>query len=436
MNPEPLQASDHEPVEKVVLLVHGHPDYSAGGGEMAAYSLFKALQTREPDRTWLISAITEDRARGDQDGRMIRVDGASDHEWAFVAQGSDWPDFRAASAEAMARELIPFLQAIDPDVVHVHHYLIFGVDLLRLLRRALPRARLVMTIHEFLAICARDGQMLTRPGETLCGKASPVRCTGCYPELARADVWRREQWFKRHLALVDQFTAPSAFARRRHVEWGLDPARIAVVPNAQIAAARPVAPEEPPRSDKVVFGFFGQINPYKGVDVLLGAAERLRALTDRPFEVQVHGVIQRHQPGLAESLAARFEALTPQVIYRGAYDGARVIELMRGVDYVVTPSIWWENSPVVIEEAFHARRPVICADIGGMAEKVEDGVNGLHFHARDPEALAQVMWRCVQDSGLARRLGAGARRLPSLEESDRAYRAIYRGARPQEQERR
>ena len=421
------EATQPEPQrpERTVLLAHGHPDYSAGGGEMAAHSLFSALRLTAPENTWLVSAITRDRARGDQGARMIQVaDGP--YEWAFISDGSDWPNFEATSVQAMAEALIPFLQRIDPDVVHIHHYIIFGVDLLRLLRKALPRARLVMTLHEYLAICTRDGQMVTRPGLTLCSKASPIRCTGCFPELLRSQIWRREQWFKRHFDLIDQFTTPSEFARARYASWGLDPARIRVVPNAQIAAASRINDEEGPRQkDKLVFAFFGQINAYKGVKLLLGAVARLRLLTDRPFEVQVHGVIQEYEPGFKEELETLFASLQPHVIYRGPYDASRVVELMRETDFVVVPSIWWENSPVVIEEAFHARRPVICADIGGMAEKVEHGVNGLHFHARDPEALAQLMWRCVQEPSVASTLAAGVRRLPSLAESARDYRAVY-----------
>ena len=411
--------------ERVVVLVHGHPDYSAGGGEMAAYSLYRALKTSAPDDTWLISAITRERARGEQGSRLIQI-ADTPHEWAFIADGSDWPDFRASSAEGIAAALIPFLQAIDPDVVHLHHYIYFGVDLIRLIRRGLPRARLVMTLHEYLAICTRDGQMVTRPGETLCSKASQIRCTGCFPELSRSDIWRRETWFKRHFDLVDRFTTPSEFARGRYVGWGLDPDRVDVLPNAQIVSARPIAESGEEHSEKVIFAYFGQINAYKGVPTLLAAVRRLLELTDRPFEVQVHGVIQQYQPGFKEEMEALMTALSPQVIYRGAYDASRVVELMQGADFVMVPSIWWENSPVVIEEAFHARRPVICADIGGMAEKVEDGVNGLHFRARDPEALAQVMLQCVADPTLGRRLSAGVRRLPSFPDSAADYRAVYR----------
>ena len=73
---------------------------------------------------------------------------------------------------------------------------------------------------------------------------------------------------------------------------------------------------------------------------------------------------------------------------------------MEEVDWVIVPSIWWENSPLVIQEAFMYGRPVICSDIGGMAEKVTDGVNGLHFRRADPDSLAETMHRAATEEGL------------------------------------
>jgi glycosyltransferase involved in cell wall biosynthesis len=79
---------------------------------------------------------------------------------------------------------------------------------------------------------------------------------------------------------------------------------------------------------------------------------------------------------------------------------------MDDIDWVVVPSIWWENSPLVIQEAFMYGRPVICSDIGGMAEKVTDGVNGLHFRAGNPRSLADVMTRAAGDRELWAKLSS------------------------------
>ena len=99
---------------------------------------------------------------------------------------------------------------------------------------------------------------------------------------------------------------------------------------------------------------------------------------------------------------------------------------MAQVDWVVVPSIWWENSPLVIQEAFLHGRPVICSDIGGMAEKVDDGVNGLHFaKVGSPQDLARVLVDAVDTDGLWERLREGIPEVQSAAVAER-HAAIYR----------
>ncbi len=74
---------------------------------------------------------------------------------------------------------------------------------------------------------------------------------------------------------------------------------------------------------------------------------------------------------------------------------------------MVVPSIWWETGPLVVWEAFQHGRPVICSDIGGMSEKVTDGVNGLHFRRGDADDLAETMLRAAETPGLWEQLHAG-----------------------------
>jgi glycosyltransferase involved in cell wall biosynthesis len=72
---------------------------------------------------------------------------------------------------------------------------------------------------------------------------------------------------------------------------------------------------------------------------------------------------------------------------------------MLDIDWMVIPSIWWENSPVVIQESFFHGRPVLGGDIGGMAEKIE-GRGGLTFAVRSASALASLMERCLGNQAL------------------------------------
>jgi glycosyltransferase involved in cell wall biosynthesis len=99
---------------------------------------------------------------------------------------------------------------------------------------------------------------------------------------------------------------------------------------------------------------------------------------------------------------------------------------MARVDWVVVPSIWWENSPLVIQEAFLCGKPVICSDIGGMAEKVENGVSGIHFRRGDAEHLAEVMKRAAETPTLWQKLRSGIPEVHGMNDHVARLGLIYR----------
>ncbi len=109
----------------------------------------------------------------------------------------------------------------------------------------------------------------------------------------------------------------------------------------------------------------------------------------------------------------------PFLSYLGAYDNGNVGQLMADCDYVVMPSTWWENSPVVIQEAFRARRPVICTGIGGMAEKVLDEETGLHFTRNDPADLPDRIAQGANQELHTKLQGALPRPLTTTEMAER-----------------
>ena len=92
-------------------------------------------------------------------------------------------------------------------------------------RRLLPDVPIFYTLHEYLPICHRDGQMLRTNGE-LCTHASPRRCNECFPAIPPQDFFLRERFIKSHLEHVDMFLAPSQFLLERYVDWGIPRDRI------------------------------------------------------------------------------------------------------------------------------------------------------------------------------------------------------------------
>jgi glycosyltransferase involved in cell wall biosynthesis len=232
----------------------------------------------------------------------------------------------------------------------------------------------------------------------------------------------RKRFIQSHFRQVDLFLAPSRFLRDRYIDWGIPAERIRFEEyGRRRAEPEPPAERQGPRDR---FGFFGQINRFKGINVLLEAMSRLREGTS--VELRVHGAnLELQTDEFQEEFAERLEAAGEGTRLEGRYEHRDLPSLMAGIDWVVVPSVWWENSPLVIQEAFQYGRPVICSDIGGMAEKVDHEVNGLHFRAGDPASLARTLERASTDPGLWKRLREGIRPIYALEDHIEALESMY-----------
>src|SRR5262249_53843576 len=128
------------------------------------------------------------------------------------------------------------------------------------------------------------------------------------------------------------------------------------------------------RSDQLSVGYIGQIEPVKGVDVLVRA---FRVIPHQAAELRIFGDLDKNPP-----YAQRVRALAGddrRIQFMGPFERPRLAEVLSQVDVVAVPSVWLENAPVVIAEAFAAGRPVIATDLPGMSELVEHEVNGLLF---------------------------------------------------------
>jgi glycosyltransferase involved in cell wall biosynthesis len=257
-------------------------------------------------------------------------------------------------------------------------------------RRALPDIRIILTLHEYLLICHHHGQMVKKPSRALCYRETPPECHECFPEHATADFYLRKQYVMRFLEPVDAFVAPSRFLAERYVAWGLDSARLRVIPNLVAPAVAVAPPMKRAEGAPLRVGFFGQISPMKGVGVLLDAAALLEQ-AGAPVVFDIHGSDKGQPAEFQAEFAERLGKAGLNVHYHGGYPQHQVDALMQGVDVVVVPSIWWENAPTVIQEAFRNGKKVMCSDIGGMKEAVHDGINGVHFSVRSARDLVQKL---------------------------------------------
>ncbi|MEM9557363.1 MAG: glycosyltransferase family 4 protein [Acidobacteriota bacterium] len=406
---------------KILFLSHGHPSLQVGGAEVYAYELFKGIRDLPGFEAVFLARSSEPghNARG---GTPFRgLDGRSDE---ILWQSGRFEGFYKVQPEkdVYTVHLRELLEEWRPDLVHVQHTDGIGYDILREIRRTVPAAPIVYTLHELQAICHAHGLMITWNGGQLCRESSPARCHGCFPHVAPGRFYLRERMIRSQLDLVDQFLAPSQFLLERYVEWGIPRDRIRFEEYGRMP--QDTQPGEPPRGG---FAFFGQVAPHKGLLVLLKAVELLRNSGFLDFHLFIHGGNLEKQP---PEFRQRFDELltktSDQVTFLGRYRVRDLARLMREAAWVVVPSVWWENSPLVIQEAFMHGRPVICSDIGGMAEKVTDGVDGLHFRVGDAASLAATMRTAAGSPELWRRLRDGIRPVYTMAETVDFHAELYR----------
>lgn len=304
---------------------------------------------------------------------------------------------RARWNSAMGERVAAYLSEHPVDVAHVHNFF-------PLLTPAVHTAiheggvPVVQTLHNYRLLCA-NGMFLRR--ERACedcvvrGPWNAVR-HGCYRgSRLQTAVWAEQAAFHRRRGTwqrsVDLFTTPSAFAREKLLAAGLPAERVVV-------KANPVAdPGEP------VFGgrggvFVGRLSREKGVHLLI---EAWRRVGDHPLTIVGTGPEEAKLRAAAASL--------PTVRFLGRVDREGVFEALRAAAFSVVPSIWYENFPVSVAEAFACARPVIASHPTALAEFVEPGRTGLLFDFGDVDSLAEACRELLVQPERAAFMGREAR---------------------------
>jgi glycosyltransferase involved in cell wall biosynthesis len=347
------------------------------------------------------------------------------------------------------------------------------VESFAVIKRNSPQTKVVLSLHEFLAICNHHGQMVKTKSMHLCDRSGYSACSSCFPQYRPRDFFLRKRYIQTFFDDVDLFVSPSQFLADRFIDWGLAPDKLVVLENMPPAqnhdtaaeavaavpqAAVPLAVTAPsaarrgvskatlaagqgraaPRGKSAMtvtpagesrplrFGFFGQMSPLKGIKVLIEAAQYLNKQGVTGATIEIHGDYSNQPPAFQEVVTKALDDAGQSIVYHGAYDNRDVHRLMRRMDAIIVPSTWWENSPVVIQEAFTNGKPVICSNIGGMAEKVRHGVDGLHFAASQPMSLALALMELAENPAHLARLTAGVQKRMTTDEALDAHLQFYR----------
>lgn len=344
------------------------------------------------------------------------------------------PEVADAFATVLAEE--------RPDAVHFFHLRQLGGDLLAVAKDS--GARVVVSLTDFWYLCPRF--TLLRADGTLCSgpPAEPHGCAFCAaPELMDAPLppptpavvgddsptnrlaalLQRKDWLLAQLALADAVLAPSRFLAQMFAHNGFPAPRLQVLPYGldqgrvrRLPVARPRRP--------LRLAFAGVLSPWKAPHVLIDAVRSLPG----ELELVLWGNDQETMflDYIAE-LKAR-AADDPRIRFAGAFGREQIDEVFAAMDVLVVPSVWYENTPFVILEAFEAGVPVIASRLGGMSEVVQDGRNGFTFAPGDAASLAAVLGACRDDPERLRRLAPAP--VTDIGSNFECFEACYRGEAP------
>jgi glycosyltransferase involved in cell wall biosynthesis len=165
------------------------------------------------------------------------------------------------------------------------------------------------------------------------------------------------------------------------------------------------------------FGYVGSIVPHKGVHHLIEAFSTMPAHAI----LDIYGSL-RDSPDYVRDLRARCHH--PGIHFAGELRPEEVPAAMASFDCLIAPSIWQENAPLGVQEAFAAGTPVVASDLGGHRELFEEG-GGLLIPPGDHSALSTVLTRLATEPGLIGQIASGVRPPRTMEQHLAELRSLY-----------
>lgn len=412
----------------ILQVIHSFPPEGMAGSEIYAYNLSKALSDRHRVSVFyrIKDADMEEYGlkRDDYDGLKVYKINNTLKDYNSLERIYRNPDVEKKFSEV--------LDEVNPDIVHIQHLLFLSTGIIDLIkRRNIPIA---FTLHDYWLLCPR-GQLLRRDLQ-LCSDPLRSNCLTCIAGglspgriskklfsflmqgnfLKRADIGLTGIYDK-----VDLFISPSEFLRDRFIEFGMPQEKIIHSESGMdLGLFNDVKKTD---SERIRFGYIGTLIPSKGPHILIKAFNRIspdkavlkiygRAPVNNGF-FDYHSRIKWLSKG------------NKGVRFMGGFDNKDIAGIFCDIDVLVVPSLWWENSPLVIREAFITKTPVMASDVGGIRELVREGVNGFLFGRGDVRALSDVIKRVVEDPGLINGLKQGYGRIENIEDDAGRTESIY-----------
>jgi len=384
---------------RILTLAEFYPPV-IGGLEKHAQRLTHELKRRGHDVAVATLSVPGEPTHGDDDGVPVtRVDGWRRALNRFYEDGGR--GFHPTAPDpGLQKQLAKIIHEFDPDVVHVHGWILYSA----LTRRRSDEHAVVATMHDFGLPCPKRNYL--HHEQELCSGPGPVKCFTCavphYGLIKGVGLTTGLKISSRLHARADRFVAVSSAVRNAVVESGANrDVPVEVVPNffdpagavGAVGAARPDC--VPATGDYVLF--VGALNEFKGVHLLN------EIWRDRAIETPLVLLGNPRADTPAESDLAPNVSMVLNVAHRD------VMAAFANCTLAVSPSLGPDACPTTALEAMALGKAVVGTDIGGIPDLVLDHKTGIVVPPRDAGALGDAITHLLAAPAITDQYGAAGR---------------------------
>lgn len=427
---------------KILKVIHGYPPLYSAGSEVYSQTLCHELIKHGHEV--VVFTRQENAYKKEYSIEWSTDPMCSGVKLCLVNMAHSRDGYRHVAVDEEFRKLV---KQYKPDVVHIGHLNHLSTSIV--LEAHKLNVPIVFTLHDFWLMCPR-GQFLQANNSKednlypVCHSQQDEKCAQkCYwryfsSQDDKEDMQYWTKWVKKRmthikeeiLPKVDLYIAPSRYLMERFIDdFPMDLSKIVYLDYG--FPRENLEKRQRKLGDPFTFGYIGTHKQAKGILHLLQAFYQL---SSPKAQLKIWGSSLEPFTGSLKAYISGMNPKTQQRIHwMGGYKNDKLIEeVFNHVDAIVVPSIWGENSPLVIHEALEAKVPIITANFGGMKEYIQHDINGLLFEHRSPSKLAFQMRRLIEEPELTNRIAKKGYlqsydgRIPGIEEHAQEVESYYR----------
>ena len=414
---------------RILHLVHQYLPEKVGGTELYTQKLAQTQASAGHEVT--IFYPSSQRSGVDERVDGVRVVGTA------VGERSAGQVFTATMRKdtAVLAAWQQLLAETQPDIIHIQHLMGLPLDLLQVCRQ--QQIPYVVTLHDYWYGCA-NAQLFTNYDQTICpgpdrlffncGRCAGARAGGkagqlLTPLLSPLMAYRQ----KRLRSILRDATAvitPTQFVYDIYGEMGFPQDNFVVLPHGlEPPASLPTQPAQPNSDFALEVVYVGGIAPQKGVHVLLEACVGLPEV-----KLTVYG-----DTAVFPDYTARLHQLIPptaqnRIQLAGRIPHEQVWRVLSEASVVAIPTLWYETSSLILDEAFVAGTPPVASDIGVLASKIRAGEDGILVPPGNVSAWRRALRELAQTPAQRQELAQNAPSVLSVTEHTARLMALYEQA--------